>query len=54
MAGAEKRIGMLKRLKGTASGRGRNVIVHPGNSSTRQVSYGRIRLEVQALMWIGF
>jgi len=36
---------MLKRLvTGTSSGRGRRIIVHPGNSSMRQVSYSRIRL----------
>jgi 5-deoxy-glucuronate isomerase len=37
---------MLKRLvTGTASERGRNVFIHPGNSSMQQVSYGRIRLD---------
>jgi 5-deoxy-glucuronate isomerase len=36
---------MSKRLvTGTASERGRKVFIHPGNSSMRQVSYGRIRL----------
>src|SRR5260370_41755681 len=36
---------MWKRLvTGTASERGRNILIHPGNSSMRQVSYGRIRL----------
>jgi 5-deoxy-glucuronate isomerase len=32
-------------IKGTASQQGRNVFVHPGNSSMREVSYGRIRLD---------
>jgi 5-deoxy-glucuronate isomerase len=37
---------MLKRLvTGTASERGRRIFIHPGNSSMRQVSYGRIRLD---------
>jgi 5-deoxy-glucuronate isomerase len=37
---------MSKRLiKGTASERGRRIFVHPGNSSMKQVSYGRIRLD---------
>jgi 5-deoxy-glucuronate isomerase len=31
-------------VRGTASGQGRNIFIHPGNSSMRQVSYGRIRL----------
>lgn len=31
-------------VRGTGSGRGRNIFVHPGNSSMQQVSYGRIRL----------
>ncbi len=36
---------MSKRLvTGTASRQGRNIFIHPGNSSMRQVSYGRIRL----------
>jgi len=36
---------MSKRLvAGTASRQGRNIFIHPGNSSMRQVSYGRIRL----------
>ena len=29
---------------GTANQRGRNIFIHPGNSSMREVSYGRIRL----------
>jgi 5-deoxy-glucuronate isomerase len=37
---------MSKRLvTGTASKPGRNIFIHPGNSSMRQVSYGRIRLD---------
>src|SRR5580704_8955362 len=36
---------MLARLvRGTANQQGRNVFIHPGNSSMRQVSYGGIRL----------
>jgi 5-deoxy-glucuronate isomerase len=36
---------MSKRVvRATASHLGRNIFVHPGNSSMRQVSYGRIRL----------
>jgi 5-deoxy-glucuronate isomerase len=36
---------MSKRVvRATASHMGRNIFVHPGNSSMRQVSYGRIRL----------
>jgi 5-deoxy-glucuronate isomerase len=36
---------MLTRLvRGTANQQGRNIFVHPGNSSMREVSYGRIRL----------
>jgi 5-deoxy-glucuronate isomerase len=31
-------------VRATASHPGRNIFVHPGNSSMRQVSYGRIRL----------
>jgi 5-deoxy-glucuronate isomerase len=31
-------------VRGTANQEGRNVFVHPGNSSMRRVSYGRIRL----------
>jgi 5-deoxy-glucuronate isomerase len=31
-------------VQGTAKQRGRNIFIHPGNSSMRQVSYGRIRL----------
>jgi 5-deoxy-glucuronate isomerase len=31
-------------VQGTASQLGRNIFIHPGNSSMRQVSYGRIRL----------
>jgi 5-deoxy-glucuronate isomerase len=31
-------------VRGTASRQGRNIFVHPGNSSMQQVSYGRIRL----------
>ncbi len=31
-------------VEGTASRQGRNIFVHPGNSSMRRVSYGRIRL----------
>jgi 5-deoxy-glucuronate isomerase len=31
-------------VRGTANQQGRNLFVHPGNSSMRQVSYGRIRL----------
>lgn len=31
-------------VTGTANHRGRNIFVHPGNSSMREVSYGRIRL----------
>ena len=31
-------------IRGTAKQQGRNLFVHPGNSSMRQVSYGRIRL----------
>src|SRR5258708_28849823 len=37
---------MSKRLvRGTANQQGRNIFVHPGNSSMREVSYGRIRLD---------
>jgi 5-deoxy-glucuronate isomerase len=36
---------MSKRLvQGTASQQGRNIFIHPGNSSMKEVSYGRIRL----------
>jgi len=36
---------MSKRLvRGTGNELGRNIFIHPGNSSMRQVSYGRIRL----------
>ena len=31
-------------VRGTASQQGRNIFIHPGNSSMREVSYGRIRL----------
>jgi 5-deoxy-glucuronate isomerase len=31
-------------VRGTANQQGRNIFVHPGNSSMRWVSYGRIRL----------
>jgi 5-deoxy-glucuronate isomerase len=31
-------------VRGTANQQGRNIFVHPGNSSMREVSYGRIRL----------
>jgi 5-deoxy-glucuronate isomerase len=31
-------------VRGTANQQGRNPFVHPGNSSMREVSYGRIRL----------
>jgi len=31
-------------VKGTANHPGRNIFIHPGNSSMRRVSYGRIRL----------
>jgi 5-deoxy-glucuronate isomerase len=31
-------------VSGTANQQGRNIFVHPGNSSMREVSYGRIRL----------
>jgi 5-deoxy-glucuronate isomerase len=31
-------------VRGTASKWGRNIFIHPGNSSMREVSYGRIRL----------
>jgi 5-deoxy-glucuronate isomerase len=31
-------------VRGTANRQGRNIFVHPGNSSMREVSYGRIRL----------
>jgi 5-deoxy-glucuronate isomerase len=31
-------------IAGTANRQGRNIFVHPGNSSMREVSYGRIRL----------
>jgi 5-deoxy-glucuronate isomerase len=37
---------MSKRLvRGTASERGRKIFIHPNNSSMKQVSYGRIRLD---------
>jgi len=37
---------MSKRLvTGTASERGRMIFIHPGNSSMRRISYGRIRLD---------
>jgi 5-deoxy-glucuronate isomerase len=32
-------------VRGTASQQGRNIFIHPGNSSMREVSYGRIRLD---------
>jgi 5-deoxy-glucuronate isomerase len=36
---------MSKRLvSGTAGSEGRNIFIHPGNSSMREMSYGRIRL----------
>ncbi|WP_348267364.1 5-deoxy-glucuronate isomerase [Edaphobacter paludis] len=36
---------MSKRLiRGTAELQGRNIFIHPGNSSMREMSYGRIRL----------
>jgi 5-deoxy-glucuronate isomerase len=36
---------MSKRLiRGTADVQGRNIFIHPGNSSMREMSYGRIRL----------
>jgi 5-deoxy-glucuronate isomerase len=36
---------MAKRLiSGTAGFEGRNIFIHPGNSSMREMSYGRIRL----------
>ena len=36
---------MSKRLiGGTAGVEGRNIFIHPGNSSMREMSYGRIRL----------
>ncbi|HEV2711051.1 MAG TPA: 5-deoxy-glucuronate isomerase [Edaphobacter sp.] len=39
---------MSKRLIGnTASSRGRNIFIHPGNSSMREMSYGRIRLDAR-------
>ena len=31
-------------VRGTAGKQGRNTFIHPGNSSMREVSYGRIRL----------
>jgi 5-deoxy-glucuronate isomerase len=31
-------------VRGTANHQGRNIFIHPGNSSMREVSYGRIRL----------
>jgi 5-deoxy-glucuronate isomerase len=31
-------------VRGTANQQGRNIFIHPGNSSMREVSYGRIRL----------
>jgi 5-deoxy-glucuronate isomerase len=31
-------------VRGTANHPGRNIFVHPGNSSMREASYGRIRL----------
>jgi 5-deoxy-glucuronate isomerase len=31
-------------IRGTANQQGRNIFIHPGNSSMRQVTYGRIRL----------
>ncbi len=31
-------------VRGTANKKGRNIFIHPGNSSMREVSYGRIRL----------
>jgi len=43
--GGEDEVKMSERLvRGTANQQGRNILVHPGNSSMRQVSYGRIRL----------
>lgn len=37
---------MLQRIvKGTGSARGRKIFIRPGESSMRQVSYGRIRLD---------
>src|ERR1700693_5192318 len=42
---AKDRTKMSARLvRGTANQQGRNIFVHPGNSSMREVSYGRIRL----------
>src|SRR5487761_614222 len=36
---------MSKRLVGGTAGlQGRNIFIHPGNSSMREMSYGRIRL----------
>jgi 5-deoxy-glucuronate isomerase len=31
-------------VRGTANKQGRNIFIHPGNSSMQQISYGRIRL----------
>ena len=31
-------------VRGTANAQGRKTFIHPGNSSMREVSYGRIRL----------
>jgi 5-deoxy-glucuronate isomerase len=46
VAERERRQAMTKRLvTGTAGSVGRNIFVSPANSSMRQVSYGRIRLE---------
>src|SRR5215813_14033649 len=36
---------MTRMVRGTARQQGRNIFVHPGNSSMREVSYGRIRLD---------
>lgn len=39
---------MSKRLiRGTAGVQGRNIFIHPGNSSMREMSYGRIRLDAE-------
>ena len=35
-------------VTGTASESGRKIFIHPGNSSMRQVSYGRIRLDSES------